>query len=47
MFAYVVRRLCHKALLLLLISFFSFALMSLMPDDPVQELMLAHAEMTA
>jgi peptide/nickel transport system permease protein len=47
MFAYVLRRLGIAAILLLLISFLSFALMTLMPGDPVQELMLSNPDMTA
>ncbi len=47
MWNFIIRRLFFTTIVLLIISFVSFALMALMPGDPVEELMMSNPSMRA
>lgn len=47
MTAYILRRLLQTALVILLLSYFCYLLMTLMPGDPVDEMIMANPEITS
>ncbi len=47
MTAYILRRLLQTAVVILLLSYFCYLLMTLMPGDPVDEMIMANPEITS